>query len=843
MRRTRQSGAEAAAIEAVAALADAHFVSRRWPELAAGPDAVRLAARLATLTIAEAPPINPLVDWGHLASLAGAGADEAALAVLADYWARALPAGVSPHPLLRASLYRWPAPPTGEGTARAGAAGAGAAWVRAALTDPDGDGRAFLPVLDPAFVLGSLGVQPDDLAGYGFRSVGRFYLAEAVRRGVPPCAVFDPVFVLAATGVRTGAGAADPAALLATALSSYLDAVERGEPPSPSPVFDEAFVRATQPAMVAALAAGAGSALEAWLAAGRPPVPRTASGLEIFPEAMPQPWWERERRAAARRGAHRPTPARLTAEGAERVRAADPPALAVRVTPHLPEAVFAGETVTLFADGFACSPGGDIGTVALCIGDDAVAREPFQSFPRAEAFARSTDIVDAAAQLFGGFAIAWTGPAPPPGQHAVTLQIGVVAREGGEVMRTLTLGVLDVRRRPPRRRPTAGTPAVAIAMATFEPDPDLFAAQVASIRAQTVTDWRLVVSDESVSEAGRSLVERLTRGDRRITVQHGPRRGVVGNFERALRAIDARAPFVALADQDDRWRPDKLERLAAGLTDGVALVHGAMRLVDAGGNPLPGAPATRRLFDPTLRDLLAENEVTGASALIRTSVIAAALPLPRLPGLFHDHWLALVARVQGRVVFEPDVVQDYVQHGGNVVGEDPRRDRAAAARLRRECQRFRRLVAGLRADEGAAPPPSAVERALLPAAFAVVPAAAMRLAAGDALACRRGAQGSLGQGSPDQAPPDQALAIGAAFGGRDPEAAGAESRGSGLSLARLAAFGTALGADAEVEPQGRLGVATWLAEGLAATAAVSARPGLAAAVAAIHHRRAAAAAR
>ncbi len=833
MRRTRQ-------IEAVAALADAHFVACRWPGFADGFDAARLADHLAALTIGEAPPINPLVDWGHLAALAGAGPGETALAVLADYAARALPAGLSPHPLLRERVCRrraeaGPAAPVSSG------------WVGAALDDADADGRAFLPVLDPAFVLATLGVAADHLAGWGFRSLGRFYLAEAVRRGVPPCAVFDPIYVLAATGVRGGAGAADPPAVLAAALAVYLDAVERGAPPSPSPAFDEAFVRTTQPAIAAALADGAGSALAAWLDLGSPPVARTAGGLEVFPEAMPQPWWERERRAAATRGRKRLTPARLIAEAVERVRTADPPALAVQVTPRLPDAVFAGETITLFADGFACSPGGEVATVALVVGEDEVAREAFQALPRAEAFARSADVVDPAAQLFGGFAVGWTGPAPAVGRHAVTLRIGVARRGGGEaVARSLALGTLVVRRRPVARLApaTKPAPAVAIAMATFEPDADLFAAQLDSIRAQTMGDWRLVVSDESESEAARDLVARLTRGDPRITLSRGPRLGVVGNFERALRAVDPRAPFVALADQDDRWHPDKLDRLLSRMTDGVTLVHGSMRLVDAGGRSLPGVAETHRLPDPSLADLLAENEVTGASALMRTAVVAAALPLPRLPGLFHDHWLALVARALGRVVFEPGVVQNYVQHGGNVVGEDPRRDRAAAARLRREREAFRRPIERLRAGEGNAPAVVA-ERALLPATFAVVPAAMMRLAAWDALGPRLPADRPMGlthgfrlQDWPAPAP--------------IPSAGGSPSHEPGrLARACLAAFARALAAAAGEEEGGkgdlatpaRLGVASWLADGVCALEATAERPALVSAIATIHHRRAAAKAR
>ena len=54
-----------------------------------------------------------------------------------------------------------------------------------------------------------------------------------------------------------------------------------------------------------------------------------------------------------------------------------------------------------------------------------------------------------------------------------------------------------VPREPP---PTLGTDSpglIAICMATFEPDPALFHAQVESLRAQTDTDWVCVVSDDA----------------------------------------------------------------------------------------------------------------------------------------------------------------------------------------------------------------------------------------------------------------------------------------------------------------------------------------------------------
>ena len=55
-------------------------------------------------------------------------------------------------------------------------------------------------------------------------------------------------------------------------------------------------------------------------------------------------------------------------------------------------------------------------------------------------------------------------------------------------------------------------------------------------------------------------------GDERFVLSRSPRRlGFYRNFERALALVPRDADYVALADQDDAWHPDKLERLLAGI--------------------------------------------------------------------------------------------------------------------------------------------------------------------------------------------------------------------------------------------------------------------------------------
>lgn len=52
--------------------------------------------------------------------------------------------------------------------------------------------------------------------------------------------------------------------------------------------------------------------------------------------------------------------------------------------------------------------------------------------------------------------------------------------------------------------------------------------------------------------------------------------------------------------------------------------------------------------------------------MIRASLLQQALPIPE--GWVHDEWLALVAAVQGGVVFSEDSLIRYRQHGGNEIG-------------------------------------------------------------------------------------------------------------------------------------------------------------------------------
>ena len=228
---------------------------------------------------------------------------------------------------------------------------------------------------------------------------------------------------------------------------------------------------------------------------------------------------------------------------------------------------------------------------------------------------------------------------------------------------------------PPRSAAArAGRPAsgrfVAICMATHEPPLELFRAQVESIRQQTHDDWVCLISDDASSPEALEGIREVVGDDERFVVSASDRRrGFYGNFERALTMVPAAADFVALSDQDDRWRPEKLTKLLAARGD-AKLVYSDMRIVDPGGAVISDTYwSLRRNNHTDFASLLVANTVTGAASLFERSLLDDVLPFPPRHGnAYHDHWIAEVALALGELSYVDEPLYDYVQHGGAAIG-------------------------------------------------------------------------------------------------------------------------------------------------------------------------------
>jgi len=219
---------------------------------------------------------------------------------------------------------------------------------------------------------------------------------------------------------------------------------------------------------------------------------------------------------------------------------------------------------------------------------------------------------------------------------------------------------------------------VAVVVCTYNGEKFL-AEQLQSILDQTHPPDDIIVSDDGSSDFTLDIVAKFSSRDSgakkpQWTVQSRKKPlGVAGNFASGL--TKAQGEFIALADQDDVWEPNRLERGLAGFRDDALLVHSDATLIDEVGHPTGSLMSALRLTNGERRSLLSGNAVdallrrnlvTGATTMIRTSLLQQALPIPE--GWVHDEWLALVAAVQGGVVFSEESLIRYRQHGGNEIG-------------------------------------------------------------------------------------------------------------------------------------------------------------------------------
>nr|WP_309502425.1 glycosyltransferase [uncultured Roseovarius sp.] len=218
-------------------------------------------------------------------------------------------------------------------------------------------------------------------------------------------------------------------------------------------------------------------------------------------------------------------------------------------------------------------------------------------------------------------------------------------------------------------------------------------AQLASIARQRGPRWTLTCSDDASTDDSRAQVARFGR-DRpgQVTLQAGPEQGFSRNYMGLIADLPESAGLVALADQDDIWLPDKLQRAATCLSrvpPGQPALYCARRWVWDGAARVRRGPDIR-VRAPSFRNALAENIAPGntivlnapAADLARTAALLAG------PVYAHDWWLyLLIAGAGGQILADPARVLLYRQHGGNAIG--------AGAGLRAQIARKHAVLRGI----------------------------------------------------------------------------------------------------------------------------------------------------
>ena len=189
--------------------------------------------------------------------------------------------------------------------------------------------------------------------------------------------------------------------------------------------------------------------------------------------------------------------------------------------------------------------------------------------------------------------------------------------------------------------------------------------QMDPILSQIGEHDEVIVSVDGASDGSKPLLFQMADADKRIHVIKGPGKGVVRNFENAIRHCSG--DIIYLSDQDDIWKPDKVERVNAAFADlkVMAVLHDA-EIVDENGTPTgaEGLFAFRGSRAGIIKNLI-KNSYVGCCMAFRKELISVICPIPK-EMYMHDYWIGTAAEYMGEVCFLEEPLIGYRRHSSNV---------------------------------------------------------------------------------------------------------------------------------------------------------------------------------
>ncbi|CAN7187543.1 glycosyltransferase family 2 protein [Rhizobium leguminosarum] len=196
--------------------------------------------------------------------------------------------------------------------------------------------------------------------------------------------------------------------------------------------------------------------------------------------------------------------------------------------------------------------------------------------------------------------------------------------------------------------------------------------QIASIEAQTLTDWHVTFFDDGSTDGTVEMLAALAANDARFSLIRNPvNLGFCGNFLGNLSKLK-NADVYAFSDQDDIWYPKKLERgidWLGRIDAGTPAVYFARtEIVDEHLNHVGLSPKFK--LEPSFRNALVQSIGGGNTMMFNQAardLVVSTLPKTRL--ISHDWWFYIVvAGCSGIVRYDSEPVLKYRQHATNLIG-------------------------------------------------------------------------------------------------------------------------------------------------------------------------------
>lgn len=190
--------------------------------------------------------------------------------------------------------------------------------------------------------------------------------------------------------------------------------------------------------------------------------------------------------------------------------------------------------------------------------------------------------------------------------------------------------------------------------------------QIDSILGQTYDNVKLLIRDDGSSDSTISIIEDYCMKNPNISFYTGENLKPAKSFLHLLQNAPE-ADYYALADQDDVWKPEKIERGIELLEKtGGNLYYSNFQMSDEFLNPIYTPP---KPIVSTIGEAAVLITATGCTMILSNKLRLLLKRYTPKHMIMHDSWIHKVAlSTCNPVVFDNNAYILYRQHGNNVLG-------------------------------------------------------------------------------------------------------------------------------------------------------------------------------
>lgn len=234
------------------------------------------------------------------------------------------------------------------------------------------------------------------------------------------------------------------------------------------------------------------------------------------------------------------------------------------------------------------------------------------------------------------------------------------------------------------------TSLVSIAMCTYNGEKYLIQ-QLDSLINQTYSNLEIIIVDDGSKDSTLDILYAYQQRDSRLKIfQNDTNLGFVQNFSKAISLCSG--DYIALADQDDIWKLNKIEIFVNEIGDNLLIYSDAM-LIDQYGK------STDKTLIKSFANLVSgkcnkaflfSNCVSGNTIMFKQELLKYILPIPHIS--FHDIRIAFVASTIGTITYTEEDLIYYRRHTEQVTRGKNKSNRKKSLLNRLTIKRDEKLV-------------------------------------------------------------------------------------------------------------------------------------------------------